>query len=249
MFVYKDFGGIKTKDNKTIKKNMIIRSSYLYDLTDEEIKLIKSFNLKEVIDLRTNMEIKEKPDYVLNDVRYLSCPLFKETHAGVTHEIANDMLSVLFNMPSLSTIYQGIVSNDYSIEMIKKVMNEIVLGDNYPVLFHCSAGKDRTGIIAFLTLYLLNVDYETIMADYLEINEKNKELAEKFYAYAKTKTDDDSKAVKAKLLYLVDRSYIEAALDKINELYGSLDNFIENKLEIDRMEIEFFRKRCLVEGE
>lgn len=249
MFVYKDFGGIKTKDNKTIKKNMIIRSSCFYDLTDEELELIKSFNLKEVIDLRTNTEIKEKPDYILNDVKYLSCPLFKESHAGVTHEVANDMLSVLFNMPGLATIYQGIVSNDYSIEMIKKVMNEIVLGDNYPVLFHCSAGKDRTGIIAFLTLYLLNVDYETIMADYLEINEKNKELADKFYAYAKTKTDDDSKAVKAKLLYLVDRSYIEAALDKINELYGSLDNFIENKLEIDRMEIEFFRKRCLTKEE
>ena len=242
MFVYKDFGGIKTKDNKTIKKNMIIWSSCFYDLTDEELELIKSFNLKEVIDLRTNTEIKEKPDYILNDVKYLSCPLFKESHAGVTHEVANDMLSVLFNMPGLATIYQGIVSNEYSIEMIKRVMNEIVLGDNYPVLFHCTAGKDRTGIIAFLTLYLLNVDY-------LEINEKNKELADKFYAYAKTKTDDDSKAVKAKLLYLVDRSYIEAALDKINELYGSLDNFIENKLEIDRMEIEFFRKRCLVEGE
>lgn len=246
MFVYKDFGGIKTKDNKTIKKNMIIKSSYFYDLTPEEIELIKSFNLKEVIDLRTNMEIEEKPDYVLNDVKYLRCPLFKEANAGVTHEIASDMLSVLFNMPSLAKIYQGMVSNEDSIEMIKKVMNEIVLGDNYPVLFHCTAGKDRTGIIAFLTLYLLNVDYETIIEDYLEINEKNKDLAEQFYAYAKTKTDDDSKALKAKLLYLVDRTYIEAALEKINELYGSLDNFIENKLEIDKMEIEFFRKRCLI---
>lgn len=247
MFVYKDFGDIKTKDNKTIKKNMIIRSSCLHDLTDEEIELIKSFNLKEVIDLRTETEIAEEPDYVLNDVKYLSYSIFKKSHAGVTHKNGNNRLDALFNMPNLAINYQGMASNEYSIEMIKKIMNEIVLGDNYPVLFHCSAGKDRTGIIAFLTLYLLNVDYETIMADYLEINEKNKELAEKFYAYAKTVTDDNSKAVKAKLLYLVDRSYMEAALDKINELYGGLDNFIENKLEIDKTEIEFFRKRCLTE--
>lgn len=246
MFVYKDFGGIKTKDNKTIKNNMIIRSSYFYDLTPEEIELIKSFNLKEVIDLRTKREVEEKPDYILNDVKYLRCPLFKEAKVGVTHEKVNDMLEVLFNMPHLSLIYQGMVSDEDSIKMIKKVMNEIILGDNYPILFHCTAGKDRTGIIAFLTLYLLNVDYETIIEDYLEINEKNKDLAEKFYQYAKTRTDDDTKALKAKRLYLVDRSYIEAALNKINELYGSLDNFIENKLEIDKMEIESFRNRCLI---
>lgn len=246
MFVYKDFGGIKTKDNKTIKNNMIIRSSCFYDLTPEEVELIKSFNLKEVIDLRTKTEVQEKPDLILNDIKYLECPLFKEANVGVTHEKVSDMLEVLFNMPNLAVIYQGMVSNDYSIDMIKRVMNEIVLGDNYPVLFHCTAGKDRTGIIAFLTLYLLNVDFETIMNDYLEINERNKEHAEKFYEYAKTRTDDDAKALKAKALYLVDRSYIEAALNKINELYGSLDNFIENKLEIDRMEIELFRRKCLI---
>ena len=246
MFIYKDFGGIKTKDNRTIKNNMIIRSSCLYDLTPEEVELIKSFNLKEVIDLRTKTEVKEKPDLVLNDIKYLECPLFKEANAGVTHEKVNDMLEVLFNMPNLAVIYQGIVSNDYSIDMIKRVMNEIVLGDNYPILFHCTAGKDRTGLIAFLTLYLLNVDFETIIENYLEINERNKEAALKFYAYAKTKTDDDAKAKKAMALYLVDRSYIEAAINKINELYGSLDSFIENKLEIDRMEIELFRQKCLI---
>ena len=165
MFICRDLGNIVNRENRKIRKGMIIRSSDLYALDIKDTETVLGLGLRKVIDLRTVFEAKEKPDAVYEGVAYLSCPLFEERTLGITRESQNNEISALMKMPYLGEVYRRMLSDEYSITMIRKVLHEIMDSDEYPVLFHCTAGKDRTGVIAFFVLYLLDVDYETIIDD------------------------------------------------------------------------------------
>ena len=71
MLVYRDLGGIKNKEGKTIKPNMIIRGKSLYKIKEKDVQMLKSYNLSKIIDLRTAVEIDEKPNVKIDNIKYL----------------------------------------------------------------------------------------------------------------------------------------------------------------------------------
>ena len=86
MLLYRDLSGIKNKEGKVIKNNMLVRGKCLYKLTKKDIEKLKSYNVAKVIDLRTAVEIDEKPNVAIDNVKYMHMPIFKEKTAGITHE-------------------------------------------------------------------------------------------------------------------------------------------------------------------
>ena len=120
MFIYKDLGTIVNKENREIRKGMIVRSSDLYGLDIEDTETVRNLGLKKVIDLRTVFEAKEKPDAVYEGVTYLSCPLFEESTLGITRESRNNEVSALMKMPYLGDVYRRMLSDEYSIGIDRK---------------------------------------------------------------------------------------------------------------------------------
>ena len=99
MLLYRDLGGIKNKEGKTIKPNMIVRGKSLYKIKKKDIEQIRKYKLSKVIDLRTAVEADEKPNTIIDNIKYLHMPIFKEKMAGITHEKEENKLIKMRKKP------------------------------------------------------------------------------------------------------------------------------------------------------
>lgn len=190
-----------------------IRSAHLHDMTERDAEVLsKQYYLKTVIDLRTTIERKERPDYVMEGVEYLHIPLFDESRIGISHEKSTlDMGKMLPDMPGL---YRNIVTDDFSKAQIKEVMRIVNdTGREGSVLWHCTEGKDRCGIISAWFLLSKGIDKDAVMLDYLKTNETAEKRAEYYYNMALEKSGDRVVAEKVREAFLAKREYMDAVID------------------------------------
>lgn len=245
--LYRDLGGIKNKDGRTIKKNYLIRSANLSKINGEPLHQLEKRHLCKIIDLRTSEEASEKPNKEIANVQYIHIPILNEKTIGITREKDIGIGEMLKALPNMANLYMSMVTNEYSVEQLKKAVHEIVDSDGFPILFHCSAGKDRTGIVALLLLSILDVSEGEIIKDYLHDSKKHKVKSLGLYLSSIFMTRDKSLASKVRNFYLSDKEYIIAAMQAINEKYGSMDNFIKNELGVSDIHKENFKKQVLLE--
>lgn len=179
----RDLGGIPLAKG-CVPEGLYLRSGKLSILSKEECKLLcDRYHIHTVIDLRTPIEVGEFPDPLPEGVEYLSIPIFEDSTAGITHESGSDPMEAIRKMrknpqelidriPDFYQLYRSMVSEPYSCEQLDKVLE--VLRKNasagHCTLFHCTAGKDRTGIVAMALLRELGAADSDIERDYLRTN-------------------------------------------------------------------------------
>jgi protein-tyrosine phosphatase len=178
----RDLGGILTADGHHIQKNRLIRSGQLYSASQEDLETLRNCGLRQIIDLRTEAERREKPDPILEGVRYIPLPVLTEATQGITREqqtddtSMGDILQGLSKDPRLAVqymtgIYTDFVKNAQVLSQYAAFLDLLLENQTGATLWHCTAGKDRAGFAAILVLETLGVDRETILQDYLYTNE------------------------------------------------------------------------------
>lgn len=240
----RDLGGIKTKIG-VVKKYKLLRSDALDKLTSEDIKILKEkYKLSTVIDLRTDREVLERTDVEIPGVKNLQIPIFNEKVPGMTHELGNDEADLQIDM---TVLYKEIISFDEYLKELAKVIKTIIEAkdDEYSILFHCTEGKDRTGITSAILLLILGADRETILEEYMYTNIANREKAEEYFRIATSRGYSIDRAEQLKKIFLAKLEYIEPVLDIIDNKWGGIDNFVENVLGIEKQSIENFRKKVI----
>jgi protein-tyrosine phosphatase len=110
------------------------------------------------------------------------------------------------------------------------------------VLWHCTAGKDRTGMAAFILLAALGVDTQTIYADYLETNEHLAEHVDNIVAAI----PDPIEAEVIRSFWIAKESYLDAALDEMRVRYGSVEGYLRDGLGIDDEKLSALKEALLV---
>lgn len=242
---FRDIGGLKTLDGKQIKWGKLNRSDNLSKLKSSEFKKLNSLGIKTIFDLRTANEIKGKEDSLPENITYIHFPtvednedlLNKMKSKVINGEITEEMASNL-----MLQLYEGNISDNIS--TLSKLIHQIINSDA-PVLYHYSAGKDRTGIVSALVLSILNVDRELIIDEYLLSNYYRRNKIESLIFKAKI-----AKIVKPKLqlkaiqnFMRVDEKYINIAFQTIDSKYGGMENFIKNELKISTEQRNAFIKK------
>ncbi len=238
----RDLGKIKAEDG-IIKNGKILRGDALDKLTQKDVEiLINKYNLKSVIDLRSTQEKMERPDIYCPQLDYIEIPIFDRRTPGITHEKGVNNGQKHINMVNL---YKEVLTGEY-LENVSKVIKTVmeVVKDG-AVLYHCSVGKDRTGIITAILLAILGVDGEDIIEDYLYTNNVYEKKAGRVYWLIRFSDGDKADAEKTKNLMLAKEEYIEAAFGQINEQWGDFSNFVKNGLGIDDEMINEFRKNVV----
>ena len=229
---YRDLGGLKTVDGRILKSHMLIRGTTLFKITSHDINLLKNkYNLKSIVDLRTNKEISERPDSQIEGVSIYKMPIFNEETAGISREKKVRSIDTLVKMPKMEDLYVHMVTHD-CLENVVSVLKFILTAEKekFAFVFHCTAGKDRTGIIAALLLSFLGVDRATIIKDYLMTNKNVRFKASMAYVGLLLLKKNHKLAHKIKHYFMAEPAFIKASLNQLEKDFGSLDNFFKEKL-------------------
>ena len=182
---FRDLGGIPFSDGKgCVPKGLFFRSGKLSALTLEECnKLCQKYHIACVIDLRTPIEAQEFPDPLPDGVEYEQISLLKDSAVGITHETGSDALTIIRNLrkqpeklkemvPDFASMYEQIVTDGYSRGQLDQAVALLRknAAEGKCTLFHCTAGKDRTGIVSMALLKSYGVSDEDIILDYMRTN-------------------------------------------------------------------------------
>lgn len=242
----RDFGGTKTLDGKVIKSKCFIRSESLSGISRSDLKILRTeYNLKTVIDLRTSTEVEERPDSLPKGINYYNISLLNKSVVGITHEIETPASR---NMPNMGKLYKNIVCKEYSMRALRDVMHTICeAAQNGAVLWHCSEGKDRCGIVSALFLSMLNVDPYTIYDDYMMTNDSAMKKAKKNYWTTLLRTQSFEAANSVKESLIADEQYLQAALDAIDDKFNGMDNYLKEILKLSPDVTRYIRDNCLEE--
>lgn len=244
---YRDLGGIKTSSGRVLKKRMLLRGTDLSKINGSDIlRLREEYNLKTIIDLRTKKEASEKPDRKIEGVSYYLMPIFDEAVIGISHEKKVHSIKSLVCLPPMESLYEQMVSPK-SLDNVTAVLKKILLlpEDEFSVIFHCSAGKDRTGIIAALILIFLGADRKSVIEDYLYTNKGKRLKAQLAYFGSVVLKLSRSFARKVKNYLLASEVYIQASLSVIEETYGSIEAYFSKKLNFTPEEKERIKDKFL----
>ena len=236
----RDISQLKTKEGYSIKKNKLIRSGSLIRLTNNDINTLKDLNLKVVIDFRSEKEFVNKPDVVIDGVEYINLPALPKNNLPEDKSKHGDsnLLQLVDKKTGgkkfLLNTYKNLFFSDEGLKAYKEFFNVLLKGSDGAILWHCSQGKDRAGMAAFLLEYALGVSMQDCIDDYMFTNVamelKVKELTP---LVLKLSDNDYSLLPYLKEVFSSDLDYLNEALNSINEHYESLDNFIINVLNVD----------------
>lgn len=245
---FRDLGGIETSDGRHIKKHVLIRGKALRKLTFIDVYKLKFiYNLKTIIDLRCDKEINESPDDIIDGVNYFKMPITDETMLGISHEKKIHSLKSLYEMPIMTDLYENLVSDkclDNVIAVLKKIL--FLPENQLSVVFHCSAGKDRTGIISALLLSFLGVPTQTITQEYMYSNKINRVKAFFVYLGLMLIRGKPSFARKIQLSLLAKKKFLDSSFNKLKQEFGDMETFfakalnlsLEEKIEIQNKFLE-----------
>lgn len=208
---FRDLGGYPAGDGHRVRWRRVFRSDSLGPVTDEDAThLTDELGLITVIDLRSTQEVEEEGRGALLHaaVDYHHLPLF-EVVPGVQREWPG----------SLHELYRNLLRD--AADQIKRVFDVIAEAESHPVVFHCVAGKDRTGIIAAVLLGLLGVGQVDIVTDYALTQEVMPAMIER---WEQKRREPEKKEFPAHILR-AEAKTMRRLLGIIAEEYGSIAGY------------------------
>ena len=231
---FRTIGNIKNIDGRILKEGKFYRSAHLHQLKNKSIKEFQKLGIKEIIDLRNSKEISQKPDVIPQNIDYKNYSAFEDEGDQLDQAkklVLKGKVKGSDADQRMLDFYKNYVTENPKI--IKEIIREILDSEN-PVLYHCTAGKDRTGIITALILTILKFDKETIENDYLLSNNYHKQLVQKrlhlahnlYFIYPKMDLNVIEK------LSWVEKDYLHVSFSEIDNKYGSIDVYIHQVLGI-----------------
>ena len=235
---FRDLGGYKTTDGRTVRWGVLYRSDALHKLTDDDLRYISALGLHRVIDFRSQFEKEREADRLPEELasRLVGIPILDhstEKFRGTREELVQNLKAVDSSQFMINANRE--FASRFTPEM--RTFYQMLLDSNgQPVLFHCTAGKDRTGFAAATLLRILGVPHEVAMEDYLLTNQYfyrshrwNRVLLRILRGKKFTET--------IKGFMLARHEYLTAAFETIQLTHGSFENYVLNGLGLQENDV------------
>ena len=220
----RDLGGYAAKDGRRIKSGMLFRSGAMSMLTEADERHLASLGIATVCDLRRRNEREADPTRWCEPagVHYWSRDYSSST--GILGEVFRaEMITADEVRRAMIALYREILV-DHAPSY--HYMFERLLGGHIPLLFNCSAGKDRTGVAAALILTVLHVPYPTILEDYLDTN-KYFDIRRLFRAgRSENRLLETCDAETLAPLAAADADYLAAMFESLERDHGGVDRYL-----------------------
>ncbi|MDE1164557.1 MAG: tyrosine-protein phosphatase [Pseudomonas sp.] len=226
-----------TANDGTMRSGVFYRSNALTP-SAADLATLNSLGISAVYDLRTPSEIAATPDTLLTGATYTNIDIIGGGISGAN--ITNiSLTSAASAVAMMQETNRQFVSDAGMRSQFSVLFNDLAGADG-AALFHCTAGKDRTGWTAAVLLSIAGVDSTTIMANYLATNDYTAARV----AATLAAMPSSMAAIYAPLLG-VDASYLQAGLDEVTALYGSMDNYLKQGLGLSQATLYVLRAKMV----
>lgn len=220
-FNFRSLGGLPTRSGKVIVENKLIRADEMSNLLLPDLGLLTKIGVRSVVDFRTQKEraqsIDKLPASCKNEYHFDILSASMDSYIAEIEGAQTDIKQFL------TGFYRDLVLGANAIEQWRKFFEILGNTENTAVVYHCTAGKDRTGVATALILEALEVDRSLIMSDFMLSN-----------VLLKGKYDTLIKEnPKYEDVFLVQSEYLNDAYDAIEKTYGSVEEYLTNVLYVD----------------
>jgi protein-tyrosine phosphatase len=230
---FRDVGGYLTADGRRVRRGQVFRSDHLAGLTDADVARLQALGVGHSLDFRGEAECQATPYDI----------------AGVRRVALTIEPTVIARMQAL--VAQGIVpSTEETVELMRETYRDFVnhnagtygrflkhlLAHPTPQVFHCTAGKDRTGFAAALLLSALGVDRPTIEQDYLLTNQlyrRDARLEGKGHPHV------------MQVLWQVQPEFLHAAFEVIDAQHGGMQDYLHGAIGLSPQELAELQRMLL----
>jgi protein-tyrosine phosphatase len=236
----RDLGGWPARDGRRVRAGLIFRAPALLGLSAADRQTIAALGIRTAVDFRGVQERQNNP-VVLAGIEAVPRPIEPSVGASLRDIVltgqASGHVSPQDMMDLLTQAYRAYAL--FSYPQYRAMFAMLAEEARLPLMFHCSAGKDRTGFGAALLLTALGVEWRHVLEDYLATNRLwRREIARNF---------DLPEAVKDKLLS-VHESLLTAAFDAARGAYGSIDAYLAEAIGLDGPALAHLQDRFLDAG-
>jgi len=220
---FRDLGGYPGADGRFVTWGKLFRADELWDLSLSDLEYLASIPLASVVDLRQPYEIENYPDKLPKSASHIHrIPI---CGTPITHSILSKLTSRDLERAFMLEGYRGFAHVPEVQEGVRWFFTLLMDDVNIPVMSHCTAGKDRTGLLSALILLALGVSQDIVMDDYMLSNQLIK-----------------GKFPFKSLLYSVEEEFLLTTLEEMEKRYGSVENYLRDIVKLD---LELFRNRFL----
>ena len=244
---------------RTVKTKGLIRSADLSRLTEEDALYLKEESgLTLIIDLRTPAEAAKAPDRQIPGVDYVKAPLI-QAYSTVRADYLTEryiksaserekawLLSEYARIPMVRSMYQRMFTDKEALNTFRQVFR-LIQNEEGTVLFHCTSGKDRTGVLSAMLLYVLGCDEKDIINDYNASAISFNAMSESYMELLKRYEYEDDVFIDLQGTLSVVPEAMREGLERVSSRYPAREMFAMEVLGMNEEEIENFRNRFLTE--
>ena len=244
---FRELGGYATQDGRHLKYHKVIRAGHLCDLSTTDQQKLTAYGVRQDVDFRSRDEVDKGPDRVPQQADYIFNPIFAVDETRST-ESAAQIAATLKADPNagyqqMIKVYHNLITDPHAQKAFRQFFALLLANDqdNEALLFHCTGGKDRTGIGAYLLLNALGVDQRTIREDYLLTNTVTKTYLDEFLTSLRNKGESEISIQNTRSFWVVDPGYLDQAERDITETSGNVHNFLTNILDLSENDLRDLR--------
>ena len=210
---FRDLGGYPTRDGRTVKWRRLFRSDALHHMTDGDVEYVaNALGVITVVDLRNPDQIQNCP---IPSAQYHNIPFIEGMATGVLSNTDQDPVE------RLTATYLWILR--IAGEQIAYALTTLAKGDNLPAVVHCSAGKDRTGVLSALVLGILGVSEKDIIEDYTITNQVITEIIHRVSAVP----GNEHLRSRPATYFQAHPKVMEGVLEEIQSAYGDAVSYVQ----------------------
>jgi protein-tyrosine phosphatase len=237
---FRDLGGYRTRDGRTVRWGVLFRSGSMHFLTPADYEYLGKLGIRTVCDLRSTSERRLEPAmWPAGKAPRMLADDYETDRSPILRQAARSVPTVAEARATMAAAYVQLPAQFRT--QYRRMFDELLAG-HVPLAFNCSAGKDRTGVAAALLLTALNVPRETVIQDYLLSNryfDPNKSIKRDDLASQEWRKlpPDVLKAYGA-----ADRSYIEALLTSMRTHRGGVTGYLHDELGLSAIDLHRLRR-------
>jgi len=242
-------GGLTSSDGRTVKFKRLLRSGELVNLPESDIRDLKErFDLKVIVDFRSVGEVEKVPDDIIEGTIYNNINLHEKQNQKAVppsqkefRKLREKQLVIDF----MTNVYDRLIKTPFTLNAYSRFIRLLRDNTDGAVLFHCYAGKDRTGVAAAIVYTLLGISEEDILEEFLLTNEFRRQANEILLKKAKEEDPDVTFLEALKISYEVVPEYLLHVFNETKKASGSFIQYIKDNMNVNDYDIETIKNNYL----